>query len=159
MATRNPVRVLPEPVGEATSTSRPAAMAGQAPDCGGVGPAGKRRANQLATAGWKSDSGEVAACVGHASGTSEHVGHAPIPPGCRDARGRERVEQGAQPGGLRPQQAIIGGWVRSSSPAATAARCWSISASVAMPCWTSSSRIEGDGRQLQLVTGRVAHGE
>ena len=57
MATRNPVSVLPEPVGEATRTSLPAAMWGQAADCGGVGPAGKRRANQLATAGWKSDSG------------------------------------------------------------------------------------------------------
>ena len=55
MATRNPVSVLPEPVGEATRTSLPAAMCGQAADCGGVGPAGKRRANQLATAGWKSD--------------------------------------------------------------------------------------------------------
>ena len=52
------VRVLPEPVGEATRrTSLPAAMWGQAADCGGVGPAGKRRANQLATAGWKSVSG------------------------------------------------------------------------------------------------------
>ncbi len=51
MATRNPVRVLPVPVGEATSTSRPVAMWGQAAACGGVGPAGKRRANQLATAG------------------------------------------------------------------------------------------------------------
>ena len=38
MATRNPVSVLPEPVGEATSTSLPAAMWGQAADCGGVGP-------------------------------------------------------------------------------------------------------------------------
>src|SRR6516165_3797903 len=57
MATRNPVRVLPEPVGEATSTSRPWAMWGQAPVWGGVGPAGKRRVNQLATAGWNSDSG------------------------------------------------------------------------------------------------------
>src|SRR5580692_5662797 len=64
MATRNPVNVLPEPVGEATSTSRPAAMAGQAPDCGGVGPAGKRLANQLATAGWKRDSGEAAPASG-----------------------------------------------------------------------------------------------
>src|SRR5580692_1636091 len=58
MATRNPVRVLPEPVGEATRTSLPAAMWGQAADWGGVGPAGKRRANQPATAGWKSVSGE-----------------------------------------------------------------------------------------------------
>src|ERR1700728_1511137 len=54
MATRNPVSVLPDPVGEATRTSLPAAMCGQAADCGGVGPVGKRRANQLATAGWKS---------------------------------------------------------------------------------------------------------
>ncbi len=60
MATRNPVSVLPEPVGEATSTSLPAAMWGQAADCGDVGPAGNRRANQLATAGWNSDSGEAA---------------------------------------------------------------------------------------------------
>src|SRR5580692_2246977 len=64
MATRNPVNVLPDPVGEATSTSRPAAIAGQAPDCGGVGPAGKRRANQLATAGWKRDSGEAVPASG-----------------------------------------------------------------------------------------------
>ena len=59
MATRKPVSVLPEPVGEATSTSLPSAMCGQAADCGAVGPTGKRRANQLATAGWKSDSGEA----------------------------------------------------------------------------------------------------
>src|ERR1700677_2991570 len=59
MATRKPVRVLPDPVGEATRTSLPAAMWGHAADCGGVGPAGKRRANQLATAGWKSVSGPV----------------------------------------------------------------------------------------------------
>ena len=64
MATRNPVSVLPEPVGEATSTSSPFAMWGQAAVCGGVGPVGKRRANQLATAGWKSDSGEA---LGHRS--------------------------------------------------------------------------------------------
>ena len=38
MATRNPVSVLPEPVGEATRTSLPAAMWGQAADWGGVGP-------------------------------------------------------------------------------------------------------------------------
>ena len=46
----------------------PSAMWGQAADCGGVGPAGKRRANQLATAGWKSDSGpgsDRVAGVGH----------------------------------------------------------------------------------------------
>src|SRR3974390_3525647 len=66
MATRKPVSVLPDPVGEATSTSCPAAMWGQAAACGEVGPAGKRRANQPATAGWKSDSGEAA---GEGSGT------------------------------------------------------------------------------------------
>src|ERR1700722_12411995 len=60
MATRNPVRVLPDPVGEATRTSLPAAMWGQAADWGGVGPAGNLRANQPATAGWKSDSGGAA---------------------------------------------------------------------------------------------------
>ncbi len=60
MATRNPVSVLPEPVGEATRTSLPAAMCGQAADCGGVGPAGKRRANQLATAGMEEGSGSRA---------------------------------------------------------------------------------------------------
>src|SRR6516165_4675030 len=63
MATRNPVRVLPEPVGEATSTSRPWAMWGQAAVWGGVGPAGKRRVNQLATAGWNSDSGVTSGIV------------------------------------------------------------------------------------------------
>src|ERR1700689_2706630 len=71
MATRKPVRVLPEPVGEATRTSLPAAMWGQAADWGGVGPAGNRRANQLATAGWKSESGE-------ASGTAGGTAPAPL---------------------------------------------------------------------------------
>src|ERR1700677_3875386 len=101
MATRNPVSVLPEPVGEATRTSLPTAMCGQAADCGGVGPAGKRRSNQLATAGWKSVSGtlpfhqEVVTVA------------AAIPAGSR------------QPGsGRRPQQEIIGGWARSNVPAA-----------------------------------------
>src|ERR1700749_3326412 len=70
MATRNPVSVLPEPVGEATRTSLPAAMWGQAADWGGGGPDGNRRANQLATAGWKSESGEASGrAVGTASGT------------------------------------------------------------------------------------------
>src|ERR1700733_9312460 len=63
MATRKPVSVFPEPVGEATSTSSPLAMWGQAAVCGGVGPSGKRRANQLATAGGKSDSGEASGIV------------------------------------------------------------------------------------------------
>src|SRR5271154_5218694 len=118
MATRNPVRVLPEPVGEATRTSLPAAIWGQAADCGGVGPAGKRRENQLATAGWKSDSGE-------ASGTllfhQDVVTTAAAPAA---GTGQER--------GRRPQQEIIGGWARSRIPAATFARCRAMSSSVAM---------------------------
>ena len=57
MATRNPVRVLPVPVGEATRTSLPAAMWGQAAACGAVGPSGKRPANHSATAGWNSSGG------------------------------------------------------------------------------------------------------
>src|ERR1700678_264645 len=52
MATRNPVSVFPVPVGDATRTSLPAAMWGQAATCGGVGPSGNRRANHAATAGW-----------------------------------------------------------------------------------------------------------
>ena len=52
MATRNPVRVLPVPVGDATRTSLPAAMWGHAATWGGVGPSGNRRANHAATAGW-----------------------------------------------------------------------------------------------------------
>ena len=125
MATRNPVSVLPEPVGEATRTSRPSAMCGQAAVWGGVGPAGKRRANQLATAGWNNDSGDGAvftvlfhqdACVG------------------RDvARG--------QAGGRRPQHEIMGGWARSRCPARTLARWRSISSAVAIPASSSWSRI------------------
>ena len=53
MATRNPVRVLPVPVGEATSTSPPAAMSGHAASWGPVGPPGNCWANQARTAGWK----------------------------------------------------------------------------------------------------------
>jgi hypothetical protein len=41
------------PVGEATSTSPPARMWGQALAWGSVGPEGKRRRNHAATAGWK----------------------------------------------------------------------------------------------------------
>ena len=52
MATRNPVSVFPVPVGDATRTSLPAAMWGQAATWGGVGPSGNRRANHAATAGW-----------------------------------------------------------------------------------------------------------
>ena len=124
--------VLPEPVGEATSTLLPAAMWGQAADCGGVGPAGKRRENQLATAGWKSDSGPVDS--GRASGTllfHQEV----VTPTTAPAAGT------GQAGGRRPQQEIIGGCARSSLPAVTLARCWAISSSVAMPCSKSSSLI------------------
>src|SRR5580700_4063830 len=52
MATRNPVRVFPDPVGEAIRVSPPWRMSGQPSAWGGVGPPGKRRANQEATAGW-----------------------------------------------------------------------------------------------------------
>src|SRR5580658_764383 len=98
MATRNPVSVLPEPVGDATRTSRPAAMCGQAAVWGAVGPAGNRRANQLATAGWNSGSGDGGAVVTflfHQDAVSAATG-----PG--------------QAGGRRPQHEIMGGWARSS---------------------------------------------
>ena len=52
MATRNPVSVLPVPVGEATSTSRPSVTSGHADRWGSVGPSGKRPSNQARTAGW-----------------------------------------------------------------------------------------------------------
>src|SRR3954462_8141551 len=50
---RTAASVLPDPVGADTSVSTPSATEGQASTCGGVGPAGKRRANQVATAGWR----------------------------------------------------------------------------------------------------------
>ncbi len=124
MATRKPVRVLPEPVGEATSTSLPAAMWGQAAVWGGVGPAGKRWANQLATAGWKRGSGEASGIL---------LFHQPA----ATAATPWAAASAQAGGGRRPQQEIIGGWARSSAPARTLARCRSISASVAMP-WASS---------------------
>ena len=97
MATRNPVSVLPEPVGEATRTSRPSAMCGQAAVWGGVGPAGKRRANQLATAGWNNDSGDASVILlFHQDAVSAATG-----PGSG--------------GGRRPQHEIMGGWARSRS--------------------------------------------
>src|SRR6516162_7800782 len=111
MATRNPVRVLPEPVGEATSTSLPAPMWGQARVCGGVGPAGKRRANQLATAGWNSDSGAASGIVLFHQDVVTYVS----PTGAAS-------EAGCQDQGRRPQQEIIGGWVRSRRPALTLSR-------------------------------------
>src|SRR5271168_1712967 len=106
MATRNPVSVLPDPVGEATRTSDPAAMWGQAADCGGVGPAGKRRANQLATAGWKSISGTLPF-------HQEVVTVAAAP-----SRTTQAARSGQPGSGRRPQQEIIGGWARSNLPAA-----------------------------------------
>jgi hypothetical protein len=56
MATRNPASVLPDPVGAATSVSRPDAINGQPATCGSVGPSGNRRANHPATAGWNRSS-------------------------------------------------------------------------------------------------------
>src|SRR5512136_988692 len=52
MAARKAASVFPEPVGAASSTSRPAAMAGHACACAGVG-AGKAPLNQAHTTGWK----------------------------------------------------------------------------------------------------------
>ena len=51
IAARNAASVLPEPVGAAISTCRPAWIAGQASACAAVG-AAKLRSNQAATAGW-----------------------------------------------------------------------------------------------------------
>ena len=56
MAHRKAASVLPEPVGAAISTSRPALMAGQASACAGVG-AAKLWSNHARTAGWKKSSG------------------------------------------------------------------------------------------------------
>src|ERR1700684_3880372 len=70
MATRNPVSVLPVPVGDATRTSLPSAMCRQAATCGAVGPSGKRRANHAATAGWNRST------IG--SGVGEAVGGATV---------------------------------------------------------------------------------
>src|SRR6266568_5153182 len=52
MAKRNAASVFPDPVGADTSTSRRAAISGQASACGSVG-SPKRSANQRATRGWK----------------------------------------------------------------------------------------------------------
>src|SRR5450631_1953488 len=51
MTARKAASVLPEPVGAATNTSRPAWMAGHASACACVG-ASKVRVNHAATAGW-----------------------------------------------------------------------------------------------------------
>ena len=58
MAHMNAARVLPEPVGAAMSTSRPALTAGQASACAGVG-AAKFCSNHARTAGWKKSSGII----------------------------------------------------------------------------------------------------
>src|SRR5215216_4208239 len=52
MAEKNAARVLPDPVGAAISVCRCFLISGHARNCGSVG-AGKLRANQRATAGWK----------------------------------------------------------------------------------------------------------
>ena len=56
MHTRNAASVLPDPVGAAISVCRPAAISAHPPACGSVGPAGNRRPNQAATAGWNDSS-------------------------------------------------------------------------------------------------------
>ena len=63
MPARKAVSVLPEPVGAATSTSRPPTIAGHAACWASVG-AGKRRANQPATAGWNAWSAGCTAMAG-----------------------------------------------------------------------------------------------
>src|SRR5688572_3467613 len=63
IAARNAASVLPDPVGAATSTFRPAWMCGQASACGSVA-ASKCLPNQAVTAGWK----RVACCIGGAFG-------------------------------------------------------------------------------------------
>ncbi len=128
MATRKPVSVLPEPVGEATKTSRPAAMCGQAADCGGVGPAGKRRANQRATAGWNRDSGAASGIV-----PLFHQDAVTVAPPASAGSARVTAHAAAR----HPQHEIMGGWVRSRRPATTLARCCSISSSVATSRATS----------------------
>ena len=91
MATRNPVSVLPVPVGEATRTSPPAMMRGHAARCGSVGPPGNRRRNQLATAGWRRRRMESA---GSPSNASTGRSTAPVGSRCSGAprrpAGRER---------------------------------------------------------------------
>src|SRR5581483_1637617 len=97
MATRKPVRVLPVPVGEATRTSSPAAMCGQAARWGSVGPWGKRLVNQLWTAGWKVSSGAATgiplippACCDLSTGPPVGSGGLAAPTG--DHRGLGQVE-------------------------------------------------------------------
>src|SRR5215204_5417525 len=54
----NAARVLPDPVGAAISVCLCLLISGHACNCGSVG-AGKLRANQRATAGWK-----ISSCIG-----------------------------------------------------------------------------------------------
>ncbi len=54
MHNKNADNVLPEPVGAAINVSSPRAIAGQPSACACVGPCGKRRSNQVRTAGWNS---------------------------------------------------------------------------------------------------------
>ncbi len=56
MQERNAASVFPLPVGARSRVESPRWMAGQAPDCAGVGPA-KEPANQSRTAGWNGISG------------------------------------------------------------------------------------------------------
>ena len=56
MQTRNAASVLPEPVGAAISVCLPAATSRHPAACGSVGPPGKRRSNQVRTAGWNDSS-------------------------------------------------------------------------------------------------------
>ena len=51
MHSRKAASVLPEPVGADTSTSRPAAISGQARACAAVGSPNRSR-NQASTSGW-----------------------------------------------------------------------------------------------------------
>src|SRR5580658_703927 len=101
MATRKPVRVLPDPVGAAIKVSPPAPISGQPPTWGAVGPSGKRLVNQEATAGWhpRSASGvsgrpaaTVVTLLRVPVGCDRHVGESPCRRiGCTcNERGRSR---------------------------------------------------------------------
>src|SRR4030095_5686536 len=59
IAERKPARVLPEPVGAATSTFFPACTSGQPSRWGGVGSPSRVR-NQVSTAGWKEGGDPIA---------------------------------------------------------------------------------------------------
>src|SRR5919112_629320 len=72
MAERNAARVLPDPVGAAISVCRCFLISGHARSCGSVG-AGKLRANQRATAGWKSS-----CCIGEMHYKARHKNHKEI---------------------------------------------------------------------------------